>query len=249
MKVLAVIPTRYASTRFPGKPLAPILGKPMIQWVWERARQIPGLLRVLVATDDDRIAAAVAGFGGEAIMTSALCPSGSDRVWEAVRSEDCDLVLNLQGDEPALNPSAITALLAAMGAEGRAQMGTLVTPLHDRADYENPNVVKVVLGEGGRCLYFSRSPVPFLRGWEWGRKAVWRHVGVYAFRKSFLETFVSWPKGHLEEAESLEQLRALEHGAFVLAAPGDWPGCAVDVPDDIAAAEEFLRRERLQVMP
>ena len=245
MKVIAVIPARYSSTRFPGKPLALILGKPMIQWVWERALSVPGLSRVVVATDDDRIAAAVAAFGGEAVMTSPRCPSGSDRVWEAIQSEDCDLVLNLQGDEPALNPSAITALVAAMEADGRAQMGTLVTPLRERADYENPNVVKAVLDEAGRCLFFSRSPVPFLRGRDFGQAELWRHVGVYAFRKVFLKAFVSWPKGRLEEAESLEQLRALEHGAFVLATNVDWPGCSVDMPDDIAAAEEFLRRERL----
>ena len=249
MKVLAVIPARYASTRFPGKPLAPILGKPMIQWVWERTLSVPGVSRVLVATDDDRIAAAVAGFGGEAVMTSPRCPSGSDRVWEAVRSEDWDLVLNLQGDEPALNPSGITALMAAMAEEERAQMGTLVTAIRERSDYENPNVVKAVLDGAGRCLYFSRSPVPFLRGRDLNQAELWRHVGVYAFRREFLEAFVSWPKGRLEETESLEQLRALEHGAFVLATRVNWPGCAVDVPEDIDAAEAFLLQERRQVIP
>lgn len=249
MKVIAVIPARYASTRFPGKPLAAILGKPMIQWVWERALNVPGLSRVLVATDDDRIAAAVAGFGGEPVMTSPGCPSGSDRVWEAVRGEEWDLVVNLQGDEPALNPAGITALVAATAAEGRAQMGTLVTALSERSDYENPNVVKALLDGAGRCLYFSRSPVPFLRGRDFDRAELWRHVGVYAFRREFLEAFVAWPKGRLEETESLEQLRAIERGAFVLATRVDWPGCAVDVPEDIAAAEAFLLQERREVIP
>jgi 3-deoxy-manno-octulosonate cytidylyltransferase (CMP-KDO synthetase) len=221
----------------------------MVQWVWERTLSVPGLSRVLVATDDDRIAAVVAGFGGEAVMTSPACPSGSDRVWEAVRGEDWDLVLNLQGDEPALNPAGISALVAAMEADERAQMGTLVTALSERSDYEDPNVVKAVLDGTGRCLYFSRSPVPFLRGREFEEAELWRHVGVYAFRKEFLEAFVSWPKGRLEDTESLEQLRALEHGAFVIATRVDWPGCAVDVPDHIAAAEAFLIEERRQVIP
>jgi 3-deoxy-manno-octulosonate cytidylyltransferase (CMP-KDO synthetase) len=249
VKVLAVIPARYLSTRFPGKPLALILGKPMIQWVWERTLSVPGLCRVLVATDDERIAAVVTGFGGEAVMTSPGCPSGSDRVWEAVRGEDWDLALNLQGDEPALNPAGITALLAAMARDERAQMGTLVTAIRERSEFENPNVVKAVLDGAGRCLYFSRSPVPFLRGRGFGEAELWRHVGVYAFRKEFLAAFVSWPKGRLEEVESLEQLRALERGAFVIATRVEWPGCAVDVPEDIAAAEAFLLQERRQVVP
>ena len=244
MKVVAVIPARYASTRFPGKPIAPILGRPMIQWVWERARLVPGLDRVLVATDDERIAEATRGFGGEAVMTPATCPSGSDRAWEAVRDLDCEVVLNLQGDEPALEPEAVRALLELMKSRREVDLGTLVTPLAGSADYENPNVVKVVLARDGRCLYFSRSPVPFLRSATLGEVPVWRHVGVYAFRKEFLGTFVGQPQGILERAEALEQLRALECGGLVAAVAVSWPGCAVDTPEDVAGAEAYLLRER-----
>jgi 3-deoxy-manno-octulosonate cytidylyltransferase (CMP-KDO synthetase) len=244
LKVVAVIPARHASTRFPGKPIAPILGRPMIQWVWERARRARGIGRVLVATDDTRIAEAARGFGAEAVMTSPSCPSGSDRVWEAVRDLECDVVLNLQGDEPALEPEALERLLDLMASRPEVELGTLVTPISARADYENPNVVKVVLGEDGRCLYFSRSPLPYLRGLSHGEVPLWRHVGVYAFRKAFLGRFVARPQGALERAEALEQLRALEMGALVAAAEVRWPGCAVDTPEDVAAAEAFLLRER-----
>ena len=216
----------------------------MIQWVHERASLVRGLERLLVATDDDRISRAVLGFGGEAIMTSPDCPSGSDRVWEAVREVPCDVVVNLQGDEPALEPSSIEALLDLMG-DPAVGLGTLVTPIRERSEYEDPNVVKAVLGGGGQCLYFSRSPVPFLRGRAFEEVDLWRHVGVYAFRRDVLEAFVGWPAGRLEAAESLEQLRALEHGVGVKAAVVTWPGCSVDVPADVALAEEFLRKEKI----
>ncbi len=244
MKVVAVIPARYASTRFPGKPIAPILGRPMIQWVWERAAGARGIDRVLIATDDERIASAARAFGAEVAMTSPACPSGSDRAWEAVRAVDCDVVLNLQGDEPALVPDALERLLDLMATRPEVDLGTLVTPIGSREDYGNPNVVKVVMGEGGRCLYFSRSPVPFLRDVAYGDVPLWRHVGVYAFRKVFLGRFVATPQGLLERAEALEQLRALEAGAVVAAAEVEWPGCAVDTPADVAATEAYLSRER-----
>ncbi len=240
MKVVGVIPARFGSTRFPGKPLAPILGRPMIQWVYERAAKVRGLERLLVATDDERIAEAVRAFGGEAVLTPPDCASGSDRAWEAVRETSCDVVLNLQGDEPALEPSGIEALVELMERDQEAGLGTLVTPLNRRQEYENPNIVKTVLSDSGRCLYFSRSPVPYLRGKAFGETPLWRHVGVYAFRRPLLEAFVGWPRGPLEAAEGLEQLRALEHGVFIAAAVTQWPGCAVDTPDDILAAEAYL---------
>lgn len=241
MTTIAVIPARYGSTRFPGKPLHPILGKPMIQWVCERAARVRGLDRVLVATDDPRIREAVRGFGGEAVMTSPDCPSGSDRVWQAIRDVACDRVVNLQGDEPALQPESVEVLLDLMAVDEGLQMGTLASPLASREDYLNPNVVKVVLGERGRCLYFSRSPIPFLRGTSLEQAPVFRHVGVYAFRKPFLERFTSWPQGSLEKAEALEQLRALEYGAVVRAAVASWPAAAgVDSPEDVEAVEAVL---------
>jgi 3-deoxy-manno-octulosonate cytidylyltransferase (CMP-KDO synthetase) len=196
---------------------------------------------VLVATDDARIAGAVTGAGGSAVETSPACATGSDRVWEAVRDRPCDIVLNLQGDEPALSPAAVGQLVALMRADPSLQMGTLASRLTDPAQHADPNVVKVVLGEGGRCLYFSRSPVPHLRGAALPEAPVFRHVGVYAFRKAFLGAFTAWPQGALERTESLEQLRALERGVSLRAAVVDWAPVAVDVPEDVPRAEAALR--------
>lgn len=244
MRAVGVIPARYDSSRFPGKPLAPILGKPMIQWVWERAARVRGLERLIVATDDRRIASAVEGFGGEAVMTSPACASGSDRAWEAVRELSCDVVVNLQGDEPGLEPAAVDALIGLMASDPALALGTLATPLLDPKEAADPNVVKVVLGEDGRCHYFSRSPVPFFRE-EGAGGARWRHVGIYAFRKALLGAFTTWPQSPLERAERLEQLRALEHGVLIRAVTADWPACAVDTPEDIPAAESYLRSHPL----
>jgi 3-deoxy-manno-octulosonate cytidylyltransferase (CMP-KDO synthetase) len=243
MSAIGVIPARYASTRFPGKPLCPILGKPMIQWVCERASRARGLDAVLVATDDERIERAVRSFGGEVVMTPSSCASGSDRVWLAVRDRPADIVLNIQGDEPTLRTECLETLLDLMASEPGTPLGTLAAPVASEAEYLNPNVVKVVLGRGGRCLYFSRSPVPHLRGRELGRAPVYKHVGIYAFRKAFLQAFTSWPPGELESSEALEQLRALERGVDVRAAVVSWPGCGVDEPGDVAAAETVLRDE------
>lgn len=241
MRAVGVIPARYASTRFPGKALAPILGRPMVEWVYRRALLVRGLDRVLVATDDDRIARAVASAGGQVAMTPSSCPSGTDRIWHAVRDLSCDLVVNLQGDEPALDPSGVEALLGLMAADETLPMGTAVAPLEDPRDLGNPNVVKAVLAPDGTCLYFSRSPVPHFRERPPEARA-WRHIGLYAFRKVFLETFCSWEPTPLERAECLEQLRALEHGVRMRAAVIPAPPCGVDVPEDIPAAEEALRR-------
>ncbi len=239
VKVVGVIPARYASSRFPGKPLAPILGKPMIQWVYERSLLVRDVDEILVATDDRRIRDAVAGFGGRCVLTGE-CVTGSDRVFEAVRDEACDVVLNLQGDEPTLDPRSVSALVELMLERPELDMGTLVSPIRSRREYEAPNVVKVALGAEGRCLYFSRSPVPHLRDVPFEGAAIWRHVGIYAFRKPFLQVFTSWPRGILETSESLEQLRALENGVVIRAAQVEWPGCAVDTPEDLPGAERAL---------
>jgi 3-deoxy-manno-octulosonate cytidylyltransferase (CMP-KDO synthetase) len=241
MRALAVIPARYASTRFPGKPLAPILGKPMIQWVVEGAARVRGVQAVLVATDDERIRSAVEAFGGRAVLTSPACPSGTDRVWEAAREWRGDVIVNLQGDEPALESEAVEALLDLMESDPALSMGTLVAPLECREDYDNPDVVKVVLGEEGRCLYFSRSPVPHLRDAPFPGTRLYRHVGVYAYRRAFLEVFTGWSEGALEKLERLEQLRALERGVVIRAAVVAWRGCGVDRPEDVARAEAALR--------
>jgi 3-deoxy-manno-octulosonate cytidylyltransferase (CMP-KDO synthetase) len=241
LRAVGVIPARYASTRFPGKPLASLLGRPMVEWVYRRARMVRGLERVLVATDDARIAKVVRAFGGEAVMTPSVCPSGTDRVWHAVKGLDCDIVLNLQGDEPALDPSGVESLLGLMVSDPELLMGTAVAPWADEVDLSNPNVVKAVLAPDGTCLYFSRSPIPFFRERVQGAHP-WRHIGLYAYRKDFLERFTSWEPTPLERAECLEQLRALEHGARIRAVVAPVPACAVDVPEDVPRAEEALRR-------
>lgn len=243
MRAVAVIPARFASSRFEGKPLAPLLGRPMVLWVLERALRVRGLAEVVVATDDPRIARCVEEGGGRALLTSPGCPSGTDRVEEASRSLRADVVVNLQGDEPALNPLAVERLLSLMAQDPGLPMGTLATPVLSLEEYRDPNVVKVVLGEGGRCLYFSRSPVPHFREGPPDLGKVFRHVGVYAFRRDFLARFTSWPVGELEEAEKLEQLRAVERGVLLRAAVVEWRGPSVDTPADIEAAEAWLRKE------
>jgi 3-deoxy-manno-octulosonate cytidylyltransferase (CMP-KDO synthetase) len=231
---VAVIPARWASTRFPGKPLALLHGKPMIQHVCERVRRTRGLSRTLVATDDARIAAAVRGFGGEAIMTGEhRC--GTDRVCEAARSLDAEVILNVQGDEPLIEPACLESLLASF-ADPQVQMATLKRPLAPE-EAESPNVVKVVCDQAGDALYFSRSAVPFVRN---GPAASWAHVGVYAYRKSFLTRLAALPTTPLERAEGLEQLRVLESGFAIRVIETRTQSVGVDVPEDLARAEKLL---------
>lgn len=240
--VWAVIPARYQSTRFPGKPLAEICGKPMIQHVYERAAQTSSVNRVLVATDDERIAEAVSAFGGEALLTGDH-PTGTDRIAEAVAlaSASCappDWVLDVQGDEPMVNPADLDTLAVGMAKTNGGKMGTLVFPLRDVAELNDPNVVKAVLDDQGRALYFSRAPVPYAR--EAGELG-WRHMGVYLFRTDFLAAFAAMPPTPLSDREQLEQLRVLEHGHAIHCFRASTLSIGVDVPEDIARADELLR--------
>jgi 3-deoxy-manno-octulosonate cytidylyltransferase (CMP-KDO synthetase) len=238
VKSVIVIPARYASSRLPGKPLVDIAGKPLIQWVYERARGATLANEVLVATDDERIKAACEAFGAAAIMTSPDCASGTDRVHEAVAGSDAEVVVNLQGDEPQIPPAIIDGLIRTMMEEKGLPMATLCSVITDRQDYENPNVVKVVRDANGMALYFSRAPLPYLR--QSVPVPLYKHIGIYAFSRVFLDTFVSLPKGRLEEAESLEQLRALEAGYRIKTLVVEYDGVGVDTAEDLEQARRVM---------
>ncbi len=231
LQVAVIIPARLASERLPEKPLADIAGKPMVVRVLERARAARGVGRVVVATDSERIAAAVGAAGGEAVMTPADCASGSDRCANAARQlPQADVVVNVQGDEPLLAPEAIEELLTAF-ADPAVEMATLARPLVT-GEYENPNVVKLVAAQNGDALYFSRAPIPHLRGG--GQPAEARaHVGIYAFRAAFLQRFATLAPTPLEQAEKLEQLRVLEHGHRIRVVQTAYRAIGVDTPEDL----------------
>ena len=235
MKTAAIIPARFGSMRFPGKVLAQLQGKPIIQWVWERACQSKADT-VLIAVDDPKVKEAVEAFGGKAIMTRPDHPSGSDRIWEAAEHLDADLIINVQGDEPMIPPSVINDLIDAMtGCD--AEMGTVVVPVK-RADVENnPNLPKVTLTADGYAIYFSRSMIPYLR--EGGEETeVYRHWGIYAYRRAALQKFVSLPPG------KLEQLRALENGMRIKVIQTNFETIGIDTPEDLRKAEEFLAQRK-----
>lgn len=241
MKTAAIIPARFGSMRFPGKVLAQLQGKPIIQWVWERACQSKADT-VLIAVDEPKVKEAVEAFGGKAIMTRPDHPSGSDRIWEAAEHLDADLIINVQGDEPMIPPSVINDLIDAMtGCD--AEMGTVVVPVK-RADVENnPNLPKVTLTADGYAIYFSRSMIPYLR--EGGEETeVYRHWGIYAYRRAALQKFVSLPPGKLEQCEKLEQLRALENGMRIKVIQTNFETIGIDTPEDLRKAEEFLAQRK-----
>jgi 3-deoxy-manno-octulosonate cytidylyltransferase (CMP-KDO synthetase) len=232
--VLAVIPARFAATRFPGKPLALLWGKPMLQHVWERARAARGLDELLIATDDERIATAARGFGAAVELTSSGCASGTDRVAEVARRRpQAGLVLNLQGDEPELETEAVSRLVEVMLGDASLRMGTIAHHEPDAALLARPEVVKVVVDGAGFALYFSRAD---LAEGSQGGPAL-RHAGVYAFRRDLLLEFASWPPGRLEQAERLEQLRALERGVRVKVVLGERPFAGVDTPGQLQELE------------
>lgn len=247
MRSLGVIPARYGAQRFPGKPLARIAGQPLIQRVYAQAAKSK-LDKVIVATDDTRVLAVVEEFGGEAVLTSPACPSGTDRVAEAAARYDCEWVVNVQGDEPLMRPEMIDQLLSGMMAEPACPMGTLARRIDVAEWLGNPNIVKVVVNEAGQALYFSRQPIPYVRdaepgNWaDWLRRAVfYKHLGIYAYRKEFLLRLVQWPPAELEQAEKLEQLRVLAHGYPIKVWFTPYDSVGVDRPEDVAVVEAQLK--------
>jgi len=242
-KVVAIIPARYASTRLPGKPLALIAGKPMIQHVYERTCRATGVARTLVATDDARIADAVCAFGGDLVMTGAHA-TGTDRLAEVARGLDADIVVNVQGDLPLLDPAALAACVAVFADQPRLEMASLMTPIRDEAEFRNPNVVKVVTGADGCALYFSRSPMPFWRGVRGDAAFGRRHIGLYAYRRDALLTLAAAPRSPLECAEELEQLRALERGMRIRMVEVDSASPEVDTAEDLERVRCLVEGKR-----
>ena len=236
-----MIPARYGSTRLPGKPLADILGKPMVQHVYERALRVPQASVVVVATDDIRVADAVRAFGGVCLMTSADHPSGTDRLTEVMHHIEADIYINLQGDEPMVRPADIEKLAAGMGADSSVQIGTLCHMV-SAEEAKNPHAVKVVLAHSGDALYFSRAPIPYSRDGDETARYL-KHVGVYAYRREVLASYAGLPQPMIERAEKLEQLRLMAAGlrirAFEIAPTG--PG--VDTPECLARVRALMKRE------
>lgn len=239
MKVICIIPARYASTRLPGKPLKLIAGKPMIQRVYEQAAKAKMPAEVIVATDDERVYQAVKDFGGQVVMTSANHRSGTDRLAEVAKSrDDVDVVINVQGDEPMLPPEIIDRLSELFAQDADLQMATMKCPMKQE-EYGEPGSVKVVTDMNGYALYFSRSLLPYPRN-EVGVK-VYKHVGIYAYRRDFLLKYAALEPTPLELTESLEQLRALENGYKIKVLESDFQGVGVDTPEDLARVNELLR--------
>ncbi|MEJ5363504.1 MAG: 3-deoxy-manno-octulosonate cytidylyltransferase [Desulfosoma sp.] len=244
MAVTAIIPARYASTRFPGKPLAPILGKPMIQWVVERLRGCAALDRIAVASDDERILAVVRSLGADAIPTRSDHPTGTDRLAEAARKLGLgpgDWVVNVQGDEPEVHAAMVDALVRVALEDPQVPMATLAYETADSEAYADPNVVKVVTDRNGRALYFSRAPVPWRRDASDVPVRFLKHLGFYAYRADFLQTFAALPPTPLEVTEKLEQLRALEHGYEIRVGLSPRDSLGIDTPEDLMRLEARWR--------
>jgi 3-deoxy-manno-octulosonate cytidylyltransferase (CMP-KDO synthetase) len=254
--VIAVIPARYASTRLPGKPLAEIAGRPMIEHVYRRAAEARGIDAVIVATDDDRIAEAVQRFGGVARMTDSAHRTGTDRLAEIARALPCEVVLNVQGDLPLVEPGMIEQLAQALTADAAVRMATVCQRLTEPNEYDNPNVVKVVFDGRGHALYFSRSPIPYFRdggtaarippdqptgGGRLRRNGrVFKHIGMYGYRRDLLLELARLPQTPLEQAESLEQLRALEHGIRIRVVETQHESIEVDTPEDLERVRRLV---------
>ncbi len=253
MKIYGIIPARYASSRFPGKPLAILAGKPLVAWVVEAVKKAASLDAVIVATDDERIAEAVRNHGGEAVMTPSALPSGTDRIACAARVyaaekfgksdfDDDDIIVNIQGDEPLIDPVLVDNLAMRLRLDSRFDMATAVTPIKNMRDYEAKSVVKVVTARDGTALYFSRAPIPLPRDdapdFTYGLYV--RHLGIYAYRGAFLKRYIEEPPCALELSEKLEQLRALWMGAKIAILPTEDEGVGVDTPEDAERVAKIL---------
>jgi len=245
VKIAGIIPARYASTRFPGKPLVPIAGKLLIQRVVEQCRKAKSLSEVIVATDDSRIADVVKKFC-RVEMTLAAHPSGTDRIAEVAARCACDAVVNIQGDEPLIEPSVIDAVAGVLRDN---EMSTAATRIKNPAEFDNPNVVKVVVNAAGHALYFSRRTIPYLREAASGSVSeqlaafvFLKHLGIYGYRREMLLRLVKFPSSPLETAEKLEQLRALENGIQIAVVKVDYDGVGVDTPEDVARVEQILKK-------
>lgn len=237
--IVAVIPARYQSSRFPGKPLAMIAGKIMIQRVYEQVKKVEGIKEVIVATDDESIYNAVKQFQGKAVMTGE-CSCGTERVYEAIKDYQCDIVINVQGDEPLINPEMIKELISAF-EDDSVVMATLCKEM-ELADVNNSNIVKVVRDRNDDALYFSRCGIPFDRDKKSNIK-YFKHIGIYGYTKDFIKKYVGMAKTPLEEAENLEQLRALEHGYKIRVKETGYDSIGVDVPGDILRIEREIKGE------
>ena len=243
-KIIAIIPARYQSSRFPGKPLALICGKPMIQWVYERTKRVEEIQDVFVATDDDKIRECVESFGGKSLMTLSTHESGTDRIAECVdllKLSEADIVLNIQGDEPLIKEDMILDLISTM--KQNVDMGTLKEHIISNDDIENTNIVKVVTDINGNAMYFSRYPIPYNRG-NIEEVNYYRHVGVYAYKAKFLREYIKLPKSQYETIECLEQLRALENGYIINVKETTCSSIGVDVPEQIQQVEKLILQDK-----
>ncbi|MDB4538999.1 MAG: 3-deoxy-manno-octulosonate cytidylyltransferase [Saprospiraceae bacterium] len=246
MKSLGIIPARFESSRFPGKPLVKIGGKTMIQRVYEQCQKASSLADVIVATDDIRIFDHVNSFGGKVKMTASHHPTGTDRIAEvALSMEDFDLIVNIQGDEPFIHPQQIDTVIDIFEKNKKAEIVTGVKVIDNQADIFNPNVVKCVFGKNGKALLFSRSPIPYLRNEKkenWSISNFYKHIGMYAFRRSTLLKITKLAISRLEELESLEQLRWLENGIEIYTTELPFDSFGIDTPEDLQKAEDFLKK-------
>ena len=241
MAATVVIPARFGSTRFPAKILASDTGKPLVQHVVDQVRRCANVRQVIVATDDQRIVAALSPFGTRCVMTSLEHQSGTDRIAEVAKNLHDDIVVNVQGDEPEIEPDVIDALIDRL-ATNAEEMATAATPFPDSADPKDPNLVKVVIGQRGQAIYFSRSAIPFRRDATGGvQPPYYLHLGIYAYRREFLLSYATWPPTPLEQSEKLEQLRALEHGRSIYVLKVHRATHGIDTPEQYA---DFVRRHK-----
>lgn len=246
-RIVGIIPSRWGSVRFPGKSLALIAGKPLVQRVVERVQAAKRLDEVLVATDDERIASVVRRMGVEAVMTDPALPSGTDRVAAAAQGRGAEIIINIQGDEPLADPAVVDRLAEVLAGDPSWHMATPACPMDDGPDVDQPSIVKVVCAADGAAMYFSRSRIPHLRDAADARTLAgplyWQHIGIYAYRQAALERLVTEPPCRLEQMEKLEQLRALHLGYRIKVIQATQPGLGVDLPEDVAKAEARLREE------